>query len=99
MNIGLIRNNVFDQCKYGAWGDAVIHFISRREEEEGKYFHGSICIEDNEFILGTNCVAIFDNIETLVFQNNKFKAETGKEPEITIHHVGSAGVQEDVWRK
>lgn len=95
----IMRNNIFDQCKYGAWGDAVIHFVPRREEEEGKYFHGSICIEDNEFILGTNYVAMFDNIDTVVFQNNKFKTEAGNDPEITIHHVGSAAIQEDVKRK
>lgn len=94
-----IRNNVFDRCKYAAWCDAVIQFIPRSEEEEDKYFHEKICIEDNEFILGTNCVAKFDNIENVVFRNNKFKTEAGNEPEITVHHVRMADIQEDVKRK
>lgn len=31
----IFRSNTFDRCKYGDWGDAVIRFYPRREEEEG----------------------------------------------------------------
>lgn len=94
-----IRSNTFDRCKYGDWGDAVIQFYPRREEEEGKYFHGKISITDNEFILGTNYVAQFDNIDTLTVKGNSFKAEEGNEPEMTIHHVRCEDVQEDIKRR
>ncbi len=72
-----ISGNTFDRCCIGPehWGNSVIETVSRKEDVEGEYYHKSIIITDNEFIGNTSTLLIADNIESLVFKNNKSDRE------------------------
>lgn len=73
----LIRNNTFDDCKYGKWAKAVIDIVPREYAEEDRYYHGKIEIADNLF---KNCHAapiMLDNVETAKVHGNKVENTVG----------------------
>lgn len=70
----LIKENVFENCKYTNspnWGSHVIEVKPREEFNEGNYYHKYISITDNEF-KDCNAPLIYaDNIEKIEVKDNK----------------------------
>lgn len=67
----IIKNNVFDDCRYGKWCNAVISMVPRKETENGRFFHGNVSVESNTF---KNCESMLfyaDNAENICFKNNE----------------------------
>ncbi len=91
-----IRGNVFDTCKHGNWGHAVVDCVPRSATVEGKYFNREIKVLDNEFRMYNEVAATLDNIEHAVFTGNKITAVEGVSPVIEVHHVGNAELQDDI---
>lgn len=91
-----IRENRFDQCKYGGWGSAVIECKPRSEVEEGKYFHKNIRIEENTFIPGHPCLAQMDNAEYVTFWNNTIMQQKDCMPCIRLSHVKEQQIQKNI---
>ena len=69
----VIRNNIFDNCLYGVWGNAVIDVKAGiREDKESSRYNRNILIENNTFrmydeltLLNAYCV------DGLTWRNNK----------------------------
>ena len=92
-----IRGCVFDACRHGRWGNAVIECAKREAIEEGCYFHQSIRVIDNTFRManGGAPAAIFDNIKDLCFRGNTLiAAPDGTPARILLSHIGHADVQQ-----
>ena len=94
-----IRNCMFDTCRHGRWGNAVIECAPREAVEEGRYFHRCIRVLDNSFHMagGGAPAAIFDNIANLCFRGNTLSpAPDGVPARILLSHIGRADIQPDV---
>ena len=64
----VIENNIFDDCCYTEWGDAVIKVC---EKPTAKYYHGKIAVKDNIF-KNCNCEPVeVHNTRNFVYENNK----------------------------
>ena len=81
-----IKNNEFDKCKHGAWGDAVLEFAKREKVEDGKYYHGKVNIVGNKFSMYNDTAIILDNIEEVTLSNNEF--DNQEKAQIKINHCG-----------
>ncbi len=68
----VFTGNVFDRCRHGLWGSAVLEVVPRRASEEGRYYHKRITAENNEFRGSTVPPLLADNVETVVFRRNRF---------------------------
>ncbi len=70
----VIKENIFENCKYASspnWGSHVIEVKPREEFNEDDYYHKYISITANEF-KDCNAPLIYaDNIEKVEFMNNK----------------------------
>ena len=77
----LIEGNLFDDCKYGKWGRAVIDIGKRRRNVEGFYYHGKIEIRNNRFTqTDYPCVAA-DNVGELILDDsNTYVSEVSVVP-------------------
>ncbi len=64
--------NVFDHCRHGLWGSAVIEIVPRRASEEGRFYHKQITVENNEFRGSSVPPLRADNVETVTFRGNRF---------------------------
>jgi hypothetical protein len=91
----VIRNNKFDGCKHGGWGTAVIECQARRETLEGKYFHASIRVLDNEFLMYNKRICLIDNVGEFVLEGNKI-TPTEEGLELIVRHNATAKVQDGV---
>ena len=94
-----IRNCMFDTCRHGGWGNAVIECAPREAVEAGRYFHRRIRVLDNSFRMasGGAPAAIFDNIADLCFRGNTLiPAPDGTPARILLSHIGRADIQSDV---
>ena len=71
----LIRNNVFDHCKYGVWSDAVIAVICRDPggTDPVPPFHGTVVITDNEFRSHFANQLVCNRTEQVVFKRNRIE--------------------------
>ncbi|WP_316815154.1 right-handed parallel beta-helix repeat-containing protein [Pedobacter nyackensis] len=70
-----IINNIFDNCNYGVWGNAVIQFgpgIEKSKKAISRY-NRNILIEKNNFIVFDPRIINGYSIDSLVFQNNSIK--------------------------
>ncbi len=68
----LIEGNLFDNCRHGKWGRAVIDINKRKEIIDGFYYHKKIEIKNNRFTQkDVPCVAA-DNVESLIFKGNTY---------------------------
>jgi hypothetical protein len=68
-----IRNNNFDNCNYGVWGNAVIQVgagIEKNYRESSRY-NKNIIIENNVFHIFDPRILNAYSIDNLVFRNNK----------------------------
>lgn len=88
-----IRNNHFNGCKYGGWGQAVIEFQPREATEENRYFHGTVRITDNTFTAGLPELVSINNAAELQFWNNTLDLE---DSHLSVTHVGNSGIQENI---
>jgi hypothetical protein len=87
----LITENIFDNCKYTKYCNAIIEVNPRPENVEGQYFHKSIRVVNNIF---RNChapIAIVSGTAEFVFRDNVM--EDTPSPVITKHHCGAVDVQ------
>lgn len=89
-----VRNCRFDRCKHSTWGAAIIACKPRERTEEGRYYHKSIAVEDNEFTDPCGMLAFFDNVERVRFKDNRITG--GEAPAVRLSHVGNAELQEGV---
>jgi hypothetical protein len=73
----LIRNNVFDHCKYGNWGRSVIDAVcvDSNEADSSSPYHGTIAIVDNEFRTHTSGLLTAYRVDHLVFRRNRIRLE------------------------
>lgn len=96
----IIRNNVFDNCPYAAPQAPVIACVPRKTVESGKYFHKSIVVKGNRFIMAEQAqtLAAFDNVQHAVFEDNTVQTKGGLEPQVTVHHVEHVDLQDSVER-
>ena len=82
-----ITNNVFENCRYGAWCSAVIEVAPREKTEPNRYYHGKILVQNNIF---HNCkLPLFkaNNVQKAIFSQNKIKPLIGEPAEYT--HCGN----------
>jgi len=71
-----IRNNVFDHCKDGGRDTAIITCTPRKKIVEGRYYHKNIRITDNIFETNGEPVLAADNVDGVVFKNNRITNPT-----------------------
>lgn len=73
----LIRNNVFDHCKYGVWGRSVIDAVcvDSEQRDSSAPYHGTIAIVDNKFKTHTSELLTAYRVNYLIFKRNIIKAE------------------------
>jgi len=77
-----IRNNVFDNCNYGVWGNAVIQVGSgiKKEDRDRSRYNSDIIVENNTFnIFDPRLVNIY-SVDNFVFRNNTIE-KSNKYPE------------------
>lgn len=80
----VIRDNVFDDCRHGLWGKAVIDIGKRKRSVEGFYYHGRIEVSGNRFTqTNVPCVAA-DNVKELIFSDNEYAVD---EPIAATHSI------------
>ena len=83
----VIRNNTFDRCKHGGWGEYVIECQERAEVEKDRFFHNRIEISGNEFKLIDNKAIKIDNANEFYCFDNEFICEENVKPEIAVTNV------------
>lgn len=68
----IVQNNVFDNCYYGTWGNAVIQVGSGIEEDKKTVsrYNRNILIENNTFNTFTPEILNLYAVDGLLFQNN-----------------------------
>ncbi len=91
-----VKNNTFDRCRYAKWGNAPISCVPRKSIEVGKYFNKDIKIIGNSFTVLDPVAAAFDNVEDLLFIDNKISFTEGNTAKITVKHVKNAKIMTDI---
>jgi len=73
-----IRNNIFKNCNYGVWGDAVIQVSSGVEKafRENSRYNRNIVIENNDFLFFDPRILNLYSVDNLLFRNNKLIKST-----------------------
>lgn len=68
----IVRNNTFDNCFYGTWGNAVIQVGSGIEESQKEIsrYNRNILIENNIFNIFTPEILNVYSVDRLIFRNN-----------------------------
>lgn len=87
-----IRNNTFDHCKNGGRDTAIIACQPRNKVEEGRYYHKNITITDNLFITDGEPVLAADNIDGLIYKNNRVTNPTPDD--ISVKHCINVCIEE-----
>ena len=75
----LIRNNVFDECNYGVWGQAAIEVdagIAESERHASRY-NRNIRIEGNTFRVFDPRLVKGYSVDGIVFRNNRVETTAG----------------------
>lgn len=80
----VIENNIFEDCKYGKWGSAVIEVVPREKTVENRYFHKNIIVKGNKFKNSNARSMYINNVERLTLENNQF-AECQQQEVVTEH--------------
>ncbi|MBQ8551620.1 MAG: right-handed parallel beta-helix repeat-containing protein [Clostridia bacterium] len=86
-----IKNNTFDHCKDGGRDTAIITCSPRKKVEEGRYYHENIRITDNLFITNGEPVFTADNVDGVIFKNNRITNPTPYD--ISVDHCINAEVE------
>ncbi len=68
-----IRNNIFKNCNYGVWGNAVIQVGSGVEKDfrDNNRYNRNIVIENNNFVVFDPRILNLYSVDNLLFRNNK----------------------------
>ena len=93
----VIENNVFDNCcsaQPHGWGNDVIYASPREKTEDGKYFHGSIIIRNNNFSSCSVPAVNIENAEYIEVKNNKLYG-TGEN--IRIFHCKNENISNNSY--
>lgn len=88
----LIEDNVFDNCRYidsGTWGDEVIYTTPREALEQGRYYHNTIVIQNNDFSSCPVKAINVENIAHLVIRGNTWNAVSDT---VAYRHCGKTDV-------
>jgi len=74
-----IRNNVFDNCLYGVWGEAIIDVQAGiREDREHSRYNKNIKITDNTFRIFDDVLLLHAyGVDGLIWKNNKVEKTSG----------------------
>ena len=80
----LITENVFDNCRYAKWCNAIIEVVPRNVKEKDRYYNKRIEISRNVFKNCHSPIAWIDNTEQILFKENVF--EKCSAPSIQITH-------------
>ena len=83
----VIRNNMFDRCKHGGWGEYVVECQERAAIEPDHYFHNRIEITENKFKLIDEKAIKMDNINEFYCSDNEFIFDENIKPEIVVTNV------------
>ena len=68
----VIENNLFDDCRHGAWGSAVIDICPRVATAEGFFYHEKITVRNNKFTQkDVPCVNV-NSVHELIFSDNEY---------------------------
>lgn len=80
----VIRNNVFENCNYGVWGNAVIDVgTGIRENKEASRYHKNILIESNLFRVFDPRIVNIYSIDGFIFRDNKIEKTSDYEYVLT----------------
>ena len=73
-----IQNNMFNNCNYGVWGNAVIQVGSGIDKSfrENSRYNRNIVIENNDFLVFDPRILNVYSVDNLVFRNNKLFKST-----------------------
>lgn len=85
-----IRNNRFEDCKYGGWGTAVIEFQAREKTEKDRYFHGKVRVYGNTFTGREPELVRINNVAEFQFLDNALELENAYG---ILDHLGSVQLQ------
>ena len=83
----LIKNNNFDNCRHGGWGEYVIECMERAAMEKDKFFHNKITVIGNKFKLLDDKAVKIDNAEEFCYYDNVFSGDENISPKISISNV------------
>ncbi len=88
----VIRNNKFSRRNTAAWGKAIFDIDPEMEEnEDGRYYHKNILIEDNEITINDLPLFYGQSVEKITVRGNTFVADGLKstaDMPIKLAHVG-----------
>ena len=70
-----IRNNIFDNCNFGVWGNAVIQVGAgiKKEEREGSRYNKNILVENNTFRVFDPRIVNLYSVDKFTFRKNKIE--------------------------
>jgi parallel beta-helix repeat protein len=92
----VIRNNLFDNCLYGVWGDAVIQLDAGIDKghESLVCYNRNIIIENNEFLNFDPRLLKANSVNRLIFRKNRIieshnypKQNENAEPLVVYHSI------------
>jgi hypothetical protein len=74
----IVRNNIFDNCFYGTWGNAIIQVGSgiKDNKRDISRYNRNILIENNVFNIFTPEILNLYSVDGLVFKNNTINKTT-----------------------
>ena len=71
----IIENNIFDDCKHGAWGSAVIDICPRKATARDFFYHERITVRNNVFTQkDAPCVSV-NSVKEFIFTDNDYVCE------------------------
>lgn len=79
----VIRSNVFENCNYGVWGNAIFQFgagVAEAERERSRY-HRNVVIEDNAFRIFDPRLVQASFVDGLVFRRNRLETSSKYPPQ------------------
>lgn len=82
----VIRDNIFDNCRYGLWGEAVIDIVAvdGKDSTSTSPYHGRVAITGNRFITFDGLIVHAYRTAELVFTGNTIEASKAYPPFRTV---------------
>jgi len=73
----VIRNNKFENCNYGVWGNSVIQISAGSDDKSNSpRFNRNVTIENNFFRVFDPRILDVSSVDSLIFKNNKIEEST-----------------------
>ena len=72
----IIRNNTFDNCNFGVWGNSVVQVGSgiKKEERDRSRYNSNIIVENNVFKIFDPRLVNLYSVDNFIFRNNSIEA-------------------------